>query len=47
MPAIIPSQTNSFLCTPTHGDLWRIDLKKIAEEPSAAYIQALLGFQEK
>ena len=37
----------SFLHTPTLGDLRRFDLKKIAEELSAAYMQALLDFQEK
>lgn len=34
-----------FLHTPTLGDLRRIDLKKIAEEPGAGYIQFLLDFE--
>lgn len=34
------------LHTPTLGDLRKIDLKKIAEKPSAAYLQAILDYGE-
>lgn len=40
-------EIHSFLHTPNIGDLRKIDLKKIAEEPSAAYSQFLWSLVEE